>query len=81
MSESHFTLIFDGEAVQNGEIDVRDLAPPLLAIGDMIQQANSLENGEKASVLVKVKATQEGSFEVDLNLIQSMADMAKTFFD
>lgn len=81
MSESHFTLIFDGEAVQNGEIDVRDLAPPLLAIGDMIQHANRLINGEKASVSVKVKATQKGSFEVDLNLIQSLADMAKTFFD
>ena len=81
MSESHFTLIFDGEAVEKGEIDVRDLAPPLLAIGDMIQQANKLINGEKASVSVKVNATQKGSFEIDLSLVQSLADMAMTFFD
>lgn len=81
MSESHFTLIFDGEAVRNGEIDVRDLAPPLLAVGDMIQRANALINGEKAAVSVKVKATQKGSFEVDLSLVQSLADMATLFFD
>lgn len=33
MSEEKLTLVFDGPAVENGEIDVQDLAPALLAIG------------------------------------------------
>ncbi|WP_275272424.1 hypothetical protein [Limnobacter sp. P1] len=81
MSEEKLTLVFDGPAVENGEIDVRDLAPALLAIGELIQAANSEINGTRAQMSVKVKATAEGSFEVDLNLIQSLMENAKALFD
>ena len=81
MSKANMTLVFDGSAVENGEIDVQDLAPALLAIGNLIQSANSTINGNKAHIQVKVKATSEGSFEVDLALAQSILDATKGFFD
>ena len=33
MSDANFSLVFEGAAVENGEMDVRDLAPSLLALG------------------------------------------------
>ncbi len=81
MSETNLTLVFDGPSVENGEIDVQDLAPALLAMGQLIQATNQEINGEKAHVSVRVKATAEGSFEVDLNLMQSLIENAKALFD
>lgn len=77
MSESNLTLVFDGPAVNNGEIDVQDLAPALLSMGELIQAANYEINGNKAQISVKVRATAEGSFEVDLALIQSLMESTK----
>ena len=79
MSEAHFSLIFRGQAVDDGEIDVRDLAPALLAVGDLLQAANHTINGEQANVAVKVKATSEGSFEIDLSLWQHVLDSIFTY--
>lgn len=81
MSDANLTLVFDGPAVENGEIDVQDLAPALLAIGELIQAANQEINGNRAQISVKVRATAEGSFEVGLALIQSLMENAKSLFD
>jgi hypothetical protein len=81
MSETNITMVFDGPAVENGQIDVQDLAPALMAIGEMIQAANNEINGNRAQIAVRVRATAEGSFEVDLSLLQSLMDSAKSLFD
>lgn len=81
MNTESLTFVFDGPAVESGEIDVQDLAPALLAIGALIQAANAEINGDRAQVAVKVKATKDGSFEVDLMLVQSILEQAKGFFD
>ena len=77
MSEANLTLVFDGSAINNGEIDVQDLAPALLSMGELIQAVNYEINGNKVQIAVKVKATAEGSFEVDLTLIQSLVESTK----
>lgn len=74
-------MIFDGPAVGRGEIDVQDLAPSLLALGDLIQAANAELNGNTAHVSVKVKTTRTGSFEVDLVVVQSLMEQAATLLD
>lgn len=81
MSDARFTLIFEGPAVDNGEIDVRDLAPSLLSLGELIQAANAALNGERASVAVKLHATRAGSFEVDMTMVQSLAAQAGLLLD
>ncbi len=81
MSDVHFTLIFEGPAVENGEIDVRDLAPSLLSLGQLIQAANAAINGDRANVAVKLHATRTGSFEVDMTMVQSLAAQAGLLLD
>lgn len=81
MSETNLTLVFAGPAVENGEIDVQNLAPALLAMGELIQEANQEINGNRAKIAVRVRATAKGSFEVDLALLQSLQESAKALFD
>lgn len=66
MSQSTFKLVYDGEALKDGEMDVADLAPALLAVGQFIRAAARAAYGDETIVTVKVKATLEGSFEVHL---------------
>ena len=80
-SETNLTLVFDGPAVQRGEIDIQDLAPALLAMSKLIKVANSTINSRKAKVSVKVRGTSEGSFAVDLILLQSFIEFATVHRD
>ncbi|MGF1659242.1 MAG: hypothetical protein ACFCUS_07415 [Rubrimonas sp.] len=68
MSNAAFSIAFEGKAFEDGDIDIRDLAPALLALGDIIQSANKALNGERADARLKVRATREGSFEALLSL-------------
>ena len=76
MSSAAFSIAFEGEPFNDGEIDIRDLAPALLALGDIVQSANKALNGDRADARLKVRATQEGSFEALLALdVSWVADM------
>lgn len=75
MSESRFTLTFDGPDVASGLISVYDLAPSLIAIGDLCTGANRITNGERATLAVKVDAHyRPGSFGIELVLDQSAVE-------
>jgi hypothetical protein len=49
-----------------------------MALGDLIQSANNAINGKRAEISVRVRATAEGSFEVDLSLVQSLMEHTKS---
>lgn len=51
-------------------MNARDLAPALLAISDLCQEANHVLSGEDSNVEVRVRATGEGSFDVFLEAVQ-----------
>ena len=71
MSHAKFSIAYDGPALRDGVMDVRDLAPALLAVGQLFDAANMTLNSEQATVRVNVSATGDGSFEVFLELVQS----------
>lgn len=69
--KEQFQVVYDGRALQSNEMDVRDLAPALLAISDILDEANKINYGEKTKVQVNVKGTfQSGSFGFDLTVVQ-----------
>ncbi len=55
-------------------MDVRDLAPALLGMGQLFDAANALLNGDAAKVRVQVKATEPGCFQITFDVIQSLGD-------
>jgi hypothetical protein len=78
MSEMRFQLAYDGPALKKGDMDVRQLAPALLAVGKLIQESNRVLNGERASVEVKVRADfKTASFHIDFNLTQGLLEHAR----
>lgn len=80
MSQTSFSIAYDGPAVESGSMDVRDLAPALLAVGQLFDAANAALNEERATVGVNVVATTQGSFEVVLNVVQSAGSQLVSFF-
>jgi hypothetical protein len=68
MSKAKFEIAFEGHPFDEGEIDVRDLAPTLLALGDVVQAANKALNGDRANARLKMATTDEGSFVVALTM-------------
>jgi len=78
VSDVHGTVVYDGPALESGTMDVRDLAPALLAVGQLCEQANRVLNGNRATVSVQVKTGfRPGSFNVDLAVVQSILDRAR----
>ena len=79
VSKADFTLAYDGAAIQAGTMDVRDLAPALMAVGQLFDAANRTLNGSEAPpIKVNVKATSHGSFEINLEVIQTFLESART---
>lgn len=71
MSHAAFTIAYDGPALADHTMDVRDLAPAMMAIGQLCDAANSVLHGDRSKIKVHVKATEPGSFAILLDIIQN----------
>jgi hypothetical protein len=77
VSKAQFQLAFDGDAVRTG-MDVYELAPSLLSVGDLVRDVNRYMNQERATVSLQVRSDfRRASFEISLVLDQSMVEHAK----
>jgi hypothetical protein len=68
VAETTFGITFDGPALATGRMPVRDLAPALLALGDLFTEASQIVYPDGGPVALSIKATKQGSFEVHLIL-------------
>lgn len=69
MSENHFRVIYDGPAVDDGEMEIGQLAPSLLALGKLVEALDTIATGETGRVRVLVRADPKpGSFDIGLSL-------------
>lgn len=82
-SRAQFRITYAGPALENHEMDARDLAGALFALGDLCTAAGKVLYGESAKIEVRVKASfRESSFSIDLAVlhswISSLIDMLNT---
>ena len=69
MNEEHFRLVYDGPAVEDGEMEIGQLAPSLLALGKLLETVDGIVHGDPGRVRVKVRSDlQRGSFDVGIAL-------------
>lgn len=71
MSSHAFYIVYDGPALANNQMAVKDLAPALLALSDLFDESNKVLNGDKADIRLEVKGTfKSGCFGIDLVVAQ-----------
>lgn len=80
MSKKTLYIAYDGPALASHEMDVRELAPALLALSDMFEEANRILNGGKAKISLNVKGSfKTGSFGFDLSVCQNVLQSLLNF--
>ena len=76
-----FKVIYDGPALAEHRMDVRDLAPALIAIADLFTSANKELNSENTEVRLEVRGSfKAGSFHSELIFVQSLASQIRDLF-
>jgi hypothetical protein len=70
----HFSIKYDGPALAAHQMDVHELAPALIALSELLQQAAKEAYPNDGEVRVNVQGNfKGGSFGVDLIAVQTMA--------
>lgn len=73
MKHEHFRVTYDGEALHDHQMNVRVLGPALLAMGEVLENANRVLNHGKATVSVNVHGSMKtGSLAIDFATQQSL---------
>lgn len=71
--KTQFQLVYDGPALSESQMDVRTLAPALIALGDLVERANEMVNGNQARVALNVRGSfKRGSFGIEFELVTNL---------
>ena len=77
----HFSIKYDGPALALHQMDVRELAPALIALSSLLEEANRALYPDSAEVSVNVNGSfKGGSFGVDFVALQSIKDQIVSIF-
>lgn len=77
-----FEIAYEGPAVDDGIMDVRELAPSLLALGNLAENSNRVIGDPDAQIKVVVKSSfKKGSFQITLELIHTISDQLKILLE
>lgn len=72
MESTTFTVSYDGPALESHSMDVKDLAPALMNLAQLFEDANKVLNGNDAQIRLNIKAAKQGSFQIDFEAMQSV---------
>lgn len=73
-------IAYAGPALEDGAMDVNDLAPALIAFAGLVNRANKvIGNEQPVKVLLKADDIKKGSFDVNLELVYTTLEQAKLF--
>lgn len=77
---AHFSIVYEGEAVADGTIDAKDLAPALLALADLVDESRAVVPELPDALTLRVRSNFErGSFEVHLELAKLYQQVVSLF--
>lgn len=77
----HFSIKYDGPALATHQMDVRELAPALIALSDLLEEANKAALPDAPDVQVNVQGNfKGGSFGVDLIAVQTITQQLVSMF-
>lgn len=79
-AEEHFTITYDGPAVDGGRMSVQELAPALIALSRAVEAAQQVAEPLGTLPALDIRAMRNGSFAVDLvvydsGLVQATLDL------
>jgi hypothetical protein len=81
MDMSEFRITYDGPALDTSQMDVRELAPALVSIGDLLEAATKSLCGEGVRPQINVRGSfKTGSFGIDFTLVTSLANRMRELF-
>jgi hypothetical protein len=63
---AEFSITYEGPALQDGRMDVRELAPASLALGELLQEANAITYPAAPNVTLAIRAFERALFDVTL---------------
>lgn len=73
-------IAYTGESLDNGAMDINDLAPALMAFGNLVKKVNTIIGNEQpVRVLLKADDIRRGSFDITLLLDYNILEEAKLF--
>lgn len=68
VAEARFNVVFDGPALDEHRMDVRQFAPALLGLSDAMLRAHQVLESEGDPPRLEIRATDAGSFDIALSL-------------
>lgn len=75
-----FHIVYDGPALENHEMDVRELAPALVALADLFERTNEILSPSDSKIVLNVKGSfKSGSFGIELSVFHQITDQILTF--
>jgi hypothetical protein len=76
------SIRYDGPALADHEMDVQNLGPALIALGELCKSANQRINGDRASVRVVVNADVERQcFQLSFEVVQTLLAATRDFLE
>ena len=65
-------ISYDGDSLQQHKMDVKDLAPALISMGELFEKANYILNKKDTSLKVQIQDLEAGSFGINLEITQKV---------